>query len=437
MKSSYKLKNKKKSIKRKSIKKKSIKRKRVRNTRRKKLRNAKSNKKGGSPTSIEINSIYLAHRVLLIANIESNNAINKDINYTPIYDSGKYTKEPLNYPVNQSFAFEYSTGTSNIGENFPTTFLPIMYIDGVGRYLNKARGLDEDIGEYIIETIILPYIIEECKNNAREHLLYFLKRFGCWKQLQISAAIGGEAWDTYKHLTLLQRFAFTHDCIYDIQGLTFIERINPIQPVDLNASVPIVGGNNAPLSQILNYNNDGILINNFEINSWLHYYNVISSEKLSQLSQQPSSSSDNNVVEEQSFNGYKIKLFKSSSLDDFLGKIIEFPPELMDYYINKKDYINPTKGNIPYNKIKNLYDDVQIANNNNLKFYQDYITDLNSVTDSELRKYIPFLIFTRNNKSYESKGFPMSQINITKALQTIKKRYPEYELNKFNWRICS
>ena len=161
MKSSYKLKNKKKGIKTKStktkstktkstktksIKIKSIKTKRVRNTRRKKLRNTKPNKKGGSPTSIEINSIYLAHRVLLIANIESNNAINKDINYTPIYDSGKYTKEPLNYPVNQYFAFEYSTGTSNIGENFPTTFLPIMFIDRVGRYLNKARGLDEDIG---------------------------------------------------------------------------------------------------------------------------------------------------------------------------------------------------------------------------------------------------------------------------------------------------
>ena len=96
--------------------------------------------------------------------------------------------------------------------------------------------------------------------------------------MQISAAIGGETWDTYAHFNLLRSFAFAYDYIHNVEGFTFIERTNPIQPVDLTSLVPIVDGNTAPLFEILlNYsNNDGILINNFEINSWLHHYLVIS-----------------------------------------------------------------------------------------------------------------------------------------------------------------
>ena len=76
------------------------------------------------------------------------------------------------------------------------------------------------IGQYGMtsELFIINYIIEQipanCRDSAYRHLMYFGSRFGCWKELQISAALGGGAWDSdYLEFKLLKEFVLSHDCI--------------------------------------------------------------------------------------------------------------------------------------------------------------------------------------------------------------------------------
>ena len=77
------------------------------------------------------------------------------------------------------------------------------------------------------------------------------------------------------------------------------------------------------------------------------------------------------------------------------------------------------------------------ANNNNARFYEIYRNAIDSVTDPELRKYFPFLLFRRDEIMYESKSLQIAPSEILKALKSIQRKYPEFELNKFNWKICS
>lgn len=425
------IKKRKKTIRKKMVYKKTLNEKRKKTIRKKTIR---KKMKGGSPYNIEINSIYLAHRILLIASIENNNFMNKDVIFTPVYKSGQYIEELTDEPIKQSFAFEYSTGISNRGENFPNTFLPIMHIESVGKYLQKSGGLEKIIEEQINEEL-LPKIIDKCRENSKKHLFYFMKRFGCWKELQISAALGGETWDIFTHFKLLQDFALTHDFIHE--GKLFILRTNKIQPVDwFHEKMHIEGmAQLTSLHQTIlefNNNNDRYYFDNLSINKWLNINNVLTNEKLLELSKiiaEP--------IQEKSFYEYQLQLFVVSNIEDVLKEII-FPSELVDAYTNNKPIINKVKDDIPLFKIKKLYQTTIYANENNEKLYESYKTDLENLPhNAENVKYIPFLKYKKDEKMYEISGTRKYDSNIEFALQKAHYEYPEYEENKFNWKICS
>ena len=377
----------------------------------------------------------MAHRILLIASIENDNFLNKDNIFIPNYTSGRYIAEPTDEPVKQSFAFEYSTGTSNRGENFPNIFLPIMNINAHKNYIEKAANLDLIVKDELIE-VILPQIIDKCKDNAMIHLEYFLKRFGCWKQLQISAALGGETWETFEHFKILREFALTHDFISE--RTHFIERQHAIHPIDWNEENVHIEGI-AQLSSlqktISEYkNNDSKQIDNLAINKWLHINNVLSVEELDKLESIPLPLAD--AVEEKSYNKYQQTLLFVSDIDDVTKKI-EFPDELQKAYEENRDIIQ--KINIPFAKIKRLFIDIQEANKIRETLYESYKADLDALLASENLenlKYIPFLKYRKNEKSYfipPHKETP----NLIEALEIARKTYPYYDENKFNWKVCS
>jgi hypothetical protein len=121
-----------------------------------------------------------AKRLLVIVKDESE----QEINY---FCSGYGT-------LCTNFVFEKSTGTSNI-YNFRNTFLPIMRQEK-GGWLNKASDLQYECVFYVSQMV---YTImknhghsEECIKEAFVFLNEFLSRFGCWKHLQISAALSDD-----------------------------------------------------------------------------------------------------------------------------------------------------------------------------------------------------------------------------------------------------
>jgi hypothetical protein len=178
--------------------------------------------KGGTNNDITIVGILHDLRIIVVANVKNNNLCS-ELDYVN-HDTDITFQDPPGDP--QNFAFEYSSGTSNPGENFPNTFLPIRrYQLGNGSNLLKTPSIHmlkkgNFVGEYGMtsELYIFNYIIEQipdnCRDSAYRHLKYFAARFGCWKELQISAALGGGAWDSdYLELKLLKKFVLSHDCI--------------------------------------------------------------------------------------------------------------------------------------------------------------------------------------------------------------------------------
>lgn len=406
----------------------------LRKTQKNRRKTTKLNKGIDELYNIKVNSVYLAHRILLIASLENNNLMNKDIIFNPVYESGTYTEVPTDKSIEQSFAFEYSTGTSNLGENFPNTFLPIMHIETVGRYLQKSGGLEKIILDKINEEI-LEHIINECRENAKKHLYYFIKRFGCWKELQISAALGGETWDTFQHFINLRIFALSHDYINDIN--LFIPRKNIIKHINLNNQTVSIEGfthSNTLNKIILEYihnNDDDVYVNNLSINQWLYRNHVLQNEKLIELSVPI-----DEYVKEKSLYEYQTSLFVVSNIED-VNKKIEFPSELNDAYEHRKNFINKKKSDITYTQIKKLFNDTVFANTKNDEYYQFYKNELKTLEVSpELYKYIIFLKYRKDRKEYVITGSHQSDIDIKKALLKAQREYSEYEQNKFNWKIC-
>jgi hypothetical protein len=173
--------------------------------------------KGGEDPkdNIILKGIVLTKRIILIASVLNNNSTGNDYECIPKgQQSFKY--KPLVGDNNQSYAFEYSSGTSNPGENFPNTFLPINYISP-SDWLAKTSKLFWSTHEYLL-TYMYNYILEKlpknCRHNAYLHLEYFINRFGCWKEIQISAALGGGIWESdYTEFVELRDFVLNNDIV--------------------------------------------------------------------------------------------------------------------------------------------------------------------------------------------------------------------------------
>ena len=116
-----------------------------------------------------------------------------------------------------NFVFEKSSGTSN-EYNFRNVFLPIMRHQQSG-WLNKASGLDTQCVFYLSKMIytILKKLghSEECIKESFVFLNEFLSRFGCWKHLQISAALSDIRYQDVWNMTvvgeILKDIAFTYN----------------------------------------------------------------------------------------------------------------------------------------------------------------------------------------------------------------------------------
>jgi hypothetical protein len=298
-----------------------------------------------------------------------------------------------------------------------------MYIESVVRYLQKSSGLEKRIEEEV-NAEVLPKIIDKCRENARKHLFYFMKRFGCWKELQISAALGGETWDTFAHFRVLREFALSHDFINE--GKLFIERTNKIKPVNLYDERGM---------ESLHDNTSTDNMDNMSINKWLNTHNVLTHEKLLELSRPM-----NQFNKEKSFNEYQTSLLVVSNVED-VRKQVEFPAELLEAYKNNTNIVNKEKDDIPLTKVRKLYNSVRDANEINDKLYELYVRDMLQLEDmsdaSELNKYIPFLKYRRDEKMYEITGSRKYDTNLEAALKKARAEYPEYEANKFNWKSCS
>jgi hypothetical protein len=195
------------------------------NKRRNKRSNKRRNKKGGGKQIIITTDSH--HRLLLVAHLDDT-----------------YCNTPED--AKEGLAFEYSSGRSNLGQNFPNTFLPIKYVRE-DCYMKKSGDLYKFelydgffiTGTGVKEKADLSIFIDKVCPSAKQHLEFFIDRFGCWKELQISAALGGgrdarSAWQVFSYFRNLRRFALSHN--YDISTRTFIPRSEEINIFDWKTS---------------------------------------------------------------------------------------------------------------------------------------------------------------------------------------------------------
>ena len=116
-----------------------------------------------------------------------------------------------------NFPFELSTGTSN-EYNFFGTFLPIKRQDEDG-WIHKDGGLDQKfmeddfISKYLTGKLKKEKHTEECLKNNELFVKEFLNRFGCWRQLQISAALAKDnsVWNSLRVGQLLKEFVMYYN----------------------------------------------------------------------------------------------------------------------------------------------------------------------------------------------------------------------------------
>lgn len=121
----------------------------------------------------------------------------------------------LSLPTCRNFVFEKSTGTSN-EYNFKSVFLPFLRQDK-GNWIHKDGNLD-------LKSNIVPSLIKyistkmcgsskNCQSDIKVFLKEFINRFGCWRQLQLSAALAqpGELWTIVPVAIYLREFALTHN----------------------------------------------------------------------------------------------------------------------------------------------------------------------------------------------------------------------------------
>ena len=356
----------------------------------KKRSRTKMNKKGGGKQITIITNSF--HRVFLIA-----------------YLDDTYCKDVTD--ANDGLAFEYSSGTSNLGQNFPNTFLPIKHVDKTCYMIKSA-----DLYTYELDGNIDLSLFATCPSSEL-HLEYFINRFRCWKELQISAALGGgldarSAWQVFSYFRKLRDFALSND--YDQSTKKFIKRDvkNVIIPFDWKAAKFI------PLATEIDPSCDYE-----EINLWLTSNHVkidprFLEDKKKELK-----------LDVDSYSTYRAKIrnadYKLSDLTDPNFKV-ELP----------KDISNMRPENIDVGKLKDL--NKIVSDINAIKYKEKLDTDLATIkVDSPLYKYIDFVSYSIPQGFYKSNSPVLSEANLSILLIKLQKYYPKYTTdNPFNWEIC-
>lgn len=121
----------------------------------------------------------------------------------------------LSLPTCRNFVFEKSTGKSNVF-NFKSVCLPFLRQDKSG-WIHKDGNLDKK--SHILSSLI-NYISPKmrgehlkCQSDIKSFLKEFINRFGCWRQLQLSAALAqpGELWIIVPVARYLREFALTYN----------------------------------------------------------------------------------------------------------------------------------------------------------------------------------------------------------------------------------
>jgi hypothetical protein len=391
---------------------------------------------GGVGNNVDIYGLLCDNRVYLVAGIQNNNVKNIEVEYSKDQLPKIISSRPSQpSQPSQPFAFEFSTGRSNIGENFPSTFLPIYLMDENKNYIEKSGELIKFYLEKKIDEIndfLIKDISEDCKSNAKKHLSLFMKRFGTWKHLQISAAFGGETWDEYDHFRSLREFALNNDLV---EKNTFVKRNDPIERIDPESEFNLLSNSNDGKMMQFKFNEfDKCPINTVpkgSVNEWLIKMNVITRENMVNISSANSSSLPPVLENMGAYRGLYNKSVNLSKID----KKVEFPRELQNAYDNQTD-INEL---ITKNIINKIHEDIDGLNaslpditSKVKKEIEDYKI---KNKDSDLIKYIPFLKYNRKNQEYSSEYF--SDSDLEKTLKDIKKKYPFYTLNnKWNWIKC-
>lgn len=127
-----------------------------------------------------------------------------------------------------NFAFEYSSGTSNV-YNFRNIFLPILRQEADG-WLNKDGGVGTILLlkqlTFHFRDILKPRrLTEKCMNEMGTFIREFVDRFGCWKQLQISALLAKpeDLWFNTLFFRTLREFVLTHNyCSFPPNGISIL-----------------------------------------------------------------------------------------------------------------------------------------------------------------------------------------------------------------------
>jgi hypothetical protein len=123
------------------------------------------------------------------------------------------------YDECKNFAFEWSSGTSNVF-NFKRVYLPILRLDA-NMWLNKPGNFQDSwiIGErlknmYKSQKVKLS---AECETDLKNVINEFLPRFGCWSQIQISAALArsDDLWQKTRFFRDIREIALNYNyCPY-------------------------------------------------------------------------------------------------------------------------------------------------------------------------------------------------------------------------------
>ena len=166
-----------------------------------------------------------------------------------------------------NFAFEKSTGVSN-KYNFKTVWLPILRQDA-DTWLHKDGGLGSLFNSHLLSTLIKYIQGKLCEKKDRcfvEIALFlkeFLSRFGCWRQLQISAALSkkDELWNIIPTCIVLKDFVLNYnwceplDIDLNLDAENKIKNIlksNPELNVDIKELTNLIGkGKGTPVISTL------------------------------------------------------------------------------------------------------------------------------------------------------------------------------------------
>jgi len=115
----------------------------------------------------------------------------------------------------RNFVFEKSTGKSNVF-NFKSVCLPFLRQDKSG-WIHKDGNIKHQptilfyLEKYISDK--MRGISENCQSDIKLFLKEFIDRFGCWRQVQLSAALAqpGELWTVVPVARYLREFALTYN----------------------------------------------------------------------------------------------------------------------------------------------------------------------------------------------------------------------------------